>query len=190
MKGKIEFLLFIFATSNTHKHIMNFKIIIIALIVLFGLQTIAQTLNNTKADSNSRSKMLIGYCDKSGLEKGNFGISFKNEYSAYNPDKVYINKLAPKLKNIKITIVLATWCSDSKREVPRFYKVLNNAGFNDKFVSVIAVDRNKEADGLITKEMDIERVPTFIIYQNNKEIGRIIETPKRTLEKDLWKIVK
>jgi len=38
--------------------------------------------------------------------------------------------------------------------------------------------------------LDIKRVPTFIIYENGEEIGRIIETPKKSLEKDLEKIVK
>ena len=38
--------------------------------------------------------------------------------------------------------------------------------------------------------MNIERVPTFIIYRGEKEIGRIVETPKKSLERDLWNIVK
>ena len=169
---------------------MNLKLVIIALIVLLGLKTTAQKINNTVVDPNSRVKMLVGYCDKNGLEKGNFGVTFKNQYGNYKPDKEYIKKLAPKLKDITITIVLATWCSDSKREVPRFYKVLNDAGYNEESVSIIAVDKNKKAVGINTEELNIQKVPTFIIYKNKKEIGRIVETPKKTLEKSLWKIVK
>ncbi len=169
---------------------MNFRLIIITLIILFGLKVTAQNINNTVVDPNSRVKMLVGYCDKKGLEKGNFGVTFKNEYGNYKPDKEYIKKLAPELKNVTITIVLATWCSDSKREVPRFYKVLNDVGYNENQISIIAVDRNKEAEGIDTEELNIQKVPTFIIYKNNKEIGRIVETPKKTLEKSIWKIVK
>ncbi len=169
---------------------MNIKLVIVSLIILLGLKTTAQNINNTVVDPNSRVKMLVGYCDKKGLEKGNFGVTFKNEYGNYKPDEEYIKKLSPKLKDITITIVLATWCSDSKREVPRFYKVLNDAGYNENRISIIAVDRNKEAVGINTEELNIQKVPTFIIYKNKKEIGRIIETPKKTLEKSLWKIVK
>ncbi len=72
----------------------------------------------------------------------------------------------------------------------RFFKVLNEAGYNDKRVKVIAVDKNKEAVVVNVKDMNIERVPTFIIYRGEKEIGRIVETPKKSLERDLWNIVK
>jgi thiol-disulfide isomerase/thioredoxin len=103
---------------------------------------------------------------------------------------MYINKLENKIDDVEITIVLATWCSDSQREVPRFYKVINEAGYNDKRVQVIAVDKNMEAIVVDIKDMDIKRVPTFIIYKDEKEIGRIVETPKKSLERDLWNIVK
>ena len=37
--------------------------------------------------------------------------------------------------------------------------------------------------------LGIQRVPTFIIYKNNIESGRIIETPKTSLEQDLVNIL-
>lgn len=169
---------------------MKIKIIIIALIVLSGLQTTAQMINSMVVDPKTKTKMLIGYCDKKGLQKDVYGIYFKSQYDVYNPADVYTKKLEKKIDDVEITIVLGTWCSDSEREVPRFYKVLNEAGYNDKRVKVIAVDKNKEAIVVDIRDMDIKRVPTFIIYKNEKEIGRIVETPKKSLERDLWKIVK
>lgn len=167
---------------------MRIKILIIALIVISGLQTIAQ-MNSMVVDPNTKTKMLIGYCDKNGLEKDVYGVYFKSQYDVYSPAEGYITKLEEKIDDVEITIVLATWCSDSQREVPRFYKVLNEAGYNDRRVKVIAVDKNKEAIVVDISDMDIQRVPTFIIYKNEKEIGRIVETPKKSLERDLWKIV-
>ena len=38
-------------------------------------------------------------------------------------------------------------------------------------------------------DLDIELVPTFIFYRNGEELGRIVETPEDTLEKDLAEIV-
>jgi hypothetical protein len=38
-------------------------------------------------------------------------------------------------------------------------------------------------------DLNIERVPTFIIMNEGIEIGRIIETPEETLEADLLKIL-
>jgi len=169
---------------------MNIKIIAIVLIVLSGMQATAQMMNSMVVDPKTKTKMLIGYCDKNGLEKDIYGVYFKSQYDIYKPASTYIDKLEPKLDDVEITIVLGTWCSDSQREVPRFYKVLNEAGYNDKRVKVIAVDKSKEAIVVDIKDLNIEKVPTFIIYKDDVEMGRIIETPKKSLEKDLWKIVK
>lgn len=156
--------------------------------MISGLQTKAQ-MNSMVVDPKTNSKMLMGYCDKKGLEKDIYGIYFKSQYDIYKPSESLIKKLEKKIDEVEITIVLGTWCSDSQREVPRYYKVLNEAGYNDKRVKVIAVDKNKEAIVVDIRNLNIQKVPTFIIYKNDVEIGRIIETPKRSLEKDLWKII-
>ncbi len=132
----------------------------------------------------------MGYCDKKGLQKGEYGAYFDSQYDIYKPSQSYISKLQDKLNDYEITIVLGTWCIDSKVQVPHFYRILNEAGYNDKRVKVIAVDKMKEAVLVDISMMNIERVPTFIIYKDEKEVGRIIETPQKTLERDLWKIIK
>jgi len=165
-------------------------IIVSIIIVIAGFQANAQMMNSMVVDQNTKTKMLIGYCDKSGLQKDVYGVYFNSQYDLYKPDESYIKKLSTKLNDVEITIVLGTWCSDSQREVPRFYKVLNDAGYNDKRVKVIAVDKSKEAIVVDISNLNIERVPTFIIYKNDVEIGRIIETPKNSLERNLWKIIK
>ncbi len=168
---------------------MNIKIIVIAIVAFSGLQIMAQK-NHMIIDEKTKTNMLVGYCDKNGLEKDAYGVYFLNEYDSYEPNDRYINKLNDKLDNVEMTIVLGTWCSDSKREVPRYYKILNEVGYDDKRIRLIAVDRNKEATGIDIMEIDIQKVPTFIIYKDKIEIGRIIETPNKSLESDLWKIVK
>ena len=45
-------------------------------------------------------------------------------------------------------------------------------------------DRSNEAEGL-----RIELVPTIIFYKDGSEIGRIVETPVESMEKDLLKII-
>ena len=74
--------------------------------------------------------------------------------------------------------------------MPHFYKVLNEAGYNDKRVKVIAVNKRKEAILVDINDLNIERVPTMIIYKDDKEVGRIIESPKKSHEQDLWKIIR
>lgn len=147
-------------------------------------------MNTTVVDPKTNSKMLMGYCDKKGLQKGIYGAYFESQYDIYKPVQTYISNLETKLDDYEITVVLGTWCGDSKIQVPHFYKVINEAGYNDKRVKIIAVDKKKEAILVDISDMDIQRVPTFIIYKDDKEVGRIIETPKKSLERDLWKIVR
>ena len=40
-----------------------------------------------------------------------------------------------------------------------------------------------------TEGLNIEKVPTFIFYKNGIEIGRIIESPEKSIEKDFLKIL-
>ncbi len=168
---------------------MRARLIIISLVILFGYQAIGQ-MNSSVLDPKTKTSMLMGYCDKEGLQKGEYGAYFDSQYDIYKPSQGIISKLQNKLNDYEITIVLGTWCIDSKREVPHFYRVINEAGYNDKRVKVIAVDKRKEAVLVDISKMNIEKVPTFIIYKDDKEVGRIIETPKKTLEHDLWKIIK
>ena len=103
-----------------------------------------------------------------------------------------MNKLAEIDLNIlficNITVVLGTWCSDSQREVPRLYSILDYLGFPEKNLELICVDRKKDAAGTEVMDLSIELVPTIIIYIGEEEIGRIIESPVESLEEDLVKI--
>ncbi len=168
---------------------MNNRIIVLSLIILFGYNAVAQ-MNSMVVDPQTKTKMLMGNCNIKGLNKDIYGAYFRSQYDVYKPAELYTSKLEEKIDDCEITIVLGTWCSDSQREVPRFFKVLNEAGYNDKRVKVIAVDKKKQAIVVDISDMNIERVPTFIIYKDDKEVGRIVETPKRSLERDLWKIIK
>ncbi len=88
-----------------------------------------------------------------------------------------------------IKIVMGTWCSDSRREVPRFYKLLDELKLVDEEITLINVDRMKKVPEINMDDLNILLVPTFIIYRGGKEIGRIVETPIETLEKDLLNIL-
>jgi len=140
-------------------------------------------------DEKSGKPMLIGLCDRTAFADSNFSWWFNSEYEYYPADSTAVIRFSKKLQDVKITIVMGTWCSDSRREVPRFYKVLDKAGYDTQNTTLICVDRNKTAPGGLVEKLDIKFVPTFIFSRNDKEIGRIVEAPKETLELDLVKIV-
>jgi hypothetical protein len=51
---------------------------------------------------------------------------YYEEFNSYEPDIELLNNLESSggLAGVDITIVMGTWCSDSRREVPRFTSFL------------------------------------------------------------------
>jgi thiol-disulfide isomerase/thioredoxin len=100
-----------------------------------------------------------------------------------------VTQLRKRLDNVEIIIVLGTWCSDSEEQVPKFLKVLDKIHFDDSDLTMICVDRDKLAGDVDISKFGIQKVPTFIIFRNDNEIGRIVETPMNSLEGDLLMIL-
>ncbi|MFH1198229.1 MAG: thioredoxin family protein [bacterium] len=165
---KIALLLFLFSTTSTF----------------------AQTEFQIITDEKSGKPMLVGITDREAYRDTNFSSWFDTEYQNYLVDTLSVIGLKEKINDFKVTIVLGTWCGDSKREVPRLLKIFDIIEMQKENYTFINVDRQKkgmttEADG-----MNIMLVPTMIFYKDGNEIGRIIETPAETLEIDLINILK
>ena len=97
------------------------------------------------------------------------------------------------MKDIRIQIFLGTWCGDSKREVPRFIKLVNSINFPTNQIELIGLGASdslyKKSPQGEEKGLGIFRVPTIIIYRKGAEINRINEYPALSLEKDLLTIM-
>lgn len=152
----------------------------------------SQTLNHIELDQKG-NEVLLGEINKLGLTQNSFNSWFSKNHEDYLVNKAVVKKLKDALKQYEIKVFLGTWCGDSKKEVPRFYKVLETAKFPESQLQVIAVNRTKEAykqsPNHEEKGMNIHRVPTFIFYKDGKEVNRIVEHPKETFERDLLSIV-
>ncbi len=139
------------------------------------------------------SEMLLGNCTRDCLLQKPFSDWFIKNYEEYKVDSSQIETRSKLLKKKNITIFLGTWCGDSKREVPRMLKILDAAGVHEKQINLIMVSNDdgmyKQSPQHEEKGMNILRVPTFIISEGKNEIGRIIEFPKQSLEKDLMLIL-
>jgi hypothetical protein len=163
----------------------NAKCCILFIMAFLPLIIFSQEMNNKVTDPKSGKEILIGNCDRSELEKGEFGRLFDEYYKIYEPDIAVLTQLKQKQEGVEILIVMGTWCSDSQEQVPKFFKILDKIKFSKKDVQIICVDRDKLAGDTDIINYNIQKVPTFVIYRKGREIGRIIETPYATLEKDL-----
>ncbi|PHS65871.1 MAG: thiol reductase thioredoxin [Flavobacterium sp.] len=133
--------------------------------------------------------MLLGKINQQGFKTKEFSEWFTQNYNDHTLDSETINTIKPKLKNVNIKVFMGTWCSDSQRETPALYKVLEAAKFNMENFEIIAVNHDKETPKHLEKGMDIQYVPTIIFYKNGKEIGRYVESAQETLEKDMLAIL-
>ncbi|MGK0413315.1 MAG: thiol-disulfide isomerase/thioredoxin [Polaribacter sp.] len=140
------------------------------------------------AQKNDRG-YLIGVANKSSFEDASFKPWFDSRYNEYTTDQKVIEQLKKEVNKFTIKGFLGTWCGDSRRETPRFYKILEETGFDQTYFELISVGRNKKTPDNLQAGFDIIRVPTFIFLKDGKEVGRFVEYPRETLEKDILKIV-
>jgi len=133
--------------------------------------------------------ILINKANQDGFKQDPFKEWYTQNYADYQLDNASIETLKPLLKGIKIQAFMGTWCSDSKRETPRFYKIMKAANYKEKHIDLITVSRQKDTPLGFEKGLNITNVPTFIFYKNGKEINRIVESPVQSLEKDMIAIL-
>jgi len=169
---------------------MKKNIFLSGLIFSLGLTILSQELNQTFFSDKTNSVILIGYCNRDAFTNPEFQYWFEETYENYTPDITTMDELSNiDLFPFAIKIIMGTWCSDSQREVPGFYRILDDLAFPEYKITLINVNRIKEVPGLDISDLNIEKVPTFIFHKNGKEIGRIIEAPVENLEKDMLKII-
>jgi hypothetical protein len=161
-----------------------------AVLLLLAIHSTAQSLNKKVQDSTRKALIMINQCTRDSVTNfPDFKPMYDSQYPDYSPDAATIAEIKSNVEGFKVTIIMGTWCIDSKLQVPHFYKILDQAGITEEEITLICVDGNKKAaDGLID-HLNVDRVPTFILNRNGKELGRIVEFPKDTLEKDLLAIL-
>lgn len=143
---------------------------------------------------NAKPEILYGIIQKQDLMRPPFDAWFNQGYDNYQPDLLTSNKLKDLItKDISIQVFLGTWCGDSKREVPRFLKILDGLVFPAKKLQLIALGGS---DSLVKQSPQHEeegrgifRVPVIIVYRNGIEVNRINEFPALSLESDLYAIL-
>lgn len=109
--------------------------------------------------------------------------------ASYNPHEEAIQKLKALAVPVKIEIILGTWCPDSKDYVSAYFKIVEVVDNPLILSSYIGIPKEKEDREPYIRDKNIQRVPTFIVFLNDKEMGRIIEYPQKSIEEDLVDII-
>jgi thiol-disulfide isomerase/thioredoxin len=89
-----------------------------------------------------------------------------------------------------IKVFMGVWCEDSRQEIPEFMQILDALDGDAPFaVEFFAVDERKEQPVRELEANAVWYVPTFVVLRHGREVGRIVEQPARSLEKDLLRLL-
>lgn len=150
------------------------------ILVLYGASYVGAHADEENATD------LLGVISVSEIKDSPHANWYQENETSYSVDNNALSEIDHLLEGVEIKVVMGTWCHDSKREVPRFYKILNNKSAE---IEMIALDRKKRSPNGETDGMAITNTPTFIFYKNGKEMNRIVEMPVESLERDMIKIL-
>ncbi len=110
--------------------------------------------------------------------------------NSYKPNPTAVTGLQKNKDSIQLLVFMGTWCEDSQSIIPKFYSLIETAGYSNDRVTLIGVDRNKTTFSHLTEALNITNVPTIIVMKKGKEQGRVVEYGKYGLfDKELGEIL-
>lgn len=108
----------------------------------------------------------------------------------YVPHEASMKTIQENIGDYTIEVFMGTWCPDSQREIPRFYKILDETDFNQsKNLKLYTLDHGMHSESGEEKGKNIIKVPTIIFYKDGKEVNRFVEHPRESITRDMAKIV-
>lgn len=131
---------------------------------------------------------ILGPLDRADVERRLPG--WRAARQSAQPDPEAVRALGSVPPGAEVLVFLGTWCSDSEREVTRLWSALDALGAPPPFtVRWIGVDRAKTAPAALLHGMQVRRVPTIVVRRAGREIGRIVETAPRGIERELFALL-
>ena len=154
-----------------------------ALVLLAGL---AASVCAGAAPSTHR-QVLVGPATREQIEAA--APEWGREAAEAHPDAEAARALLQVPRGAEVLVFLGTWCSDSKREVARLWRALDDAGGAGPelpfAVSYLCVSEDKRQPAAAVAEFGLRYMPTFVVRRGGKEVGRVVEISPGGIESDL-----
>lgn len=170
----------------------HYTLLLLCLSFASFAQNSSPFINQESLDARGNT-MLLGPCSKVAFMRFPYNRWYDQYYNGYTVDTISTQSFKTDLKDKEVLIFGATWCGDTQQNLPRFLKILEKAELSNAKIRMVMVDnaqeRYKQSPTHEEANRNIFRVPTFIVLKKGEEIGRIIERPVESLEKDLAKII-
>ncbi|MEP5613670.1 MAG: hypothetical protein ABJP45_15570 [Cyclobacteriaceae bacterium] len=160
----------------------NLTTIALLLSLQFGF---GQPMNRSFENANGTIK-LLGQVTLDRLKSDPFDEWYQTNYVEHSLDQKTLETID---LSDSITIFMGTWCGDSRREVPRFIKMLESESFDFAKLKIVCLNSGfqnyKQAPEREERGANVHRVPTFVFHESDgTEIGRVVEEPVVSLEAD------
>ena len=126
-----------------------------------------------------RSAVLLGPVTREKVEAAPEWVQAEVDAK---PDAAAAQALAAVEPGAEVTVYLGTWCGDSRREVPRFWKAVDAAGgsvpFDGPLRRASTAPKKEPAD--LVKQDGVRYLPTFIVRRGGQRGGARSSRPRRT----------
>ncbi len=135
-------------------------------------------------------KVYKGIITRELIEKDTAIKWYSNNLKGYIPNADGLEAVRANKDSIQLLVFMGTWCGDSHFIIPKFFALLDAAGFSKDRVTLIGVDRNKKTISHLTEALGIINVPTIMVMKNGKELGRVVEYGKYGMfDKEMGEII-
>jgi thiol-disulfide isomerase/thioredoxin len=149
------------------------KYLVSLLFVAIAATSFAQT--QYEVIEKSGRKILKGIINRDLLAKDSSFKWFRQQQEGYAPSADIVSGIKSKAGDIQYLVFGGTWCGDTRFLLPKFYSLLDTAGITEDHITLVGVDYSKKAIGNLAEAFNIQRVPTFIVLKDGKEVGRVVE---------------
>ena len=162
------------------KNVFLFAGAAIAMVACGGSKKAAMTISEPPKTyevlkDRDGGKMLRGIIKEEQITGDTAFHWYADNLKFYKPNVTTVEQLKDKKDSISLVIFGGTWCHDTQNILPKYFSVLDAAGFPKDKVTLVIVDRNKKTIGDLQTPFHITNVPTLIVMKGGKEQGRIIE---------------
>lgn len=164
--------------------------ILTGLFLVFGVLGFQVHAQGAQDQARQINYQYTGELDKEDLTNSPYTARWFNQrYKIYRPAPNAVETIKEHIGDYEIEVYMGTWCPDSHREIPRFYKLMEQADYDESKVTVYTLDRRNSSVGGTEKGKNIIAVPTIIFYKDGIEVNRFIEHARESIARDIAKIV-
>lgn len=170
---------------------MKIKTVLIIIVAFFaGRTAFSQNQFEVLKEGAPGEKTFKGIISREVLQNDSSFKWYAENLKGYTPNAVAVDALKKNADSIQLLTFMGTWCEDSHNIIPKFYSLLDVAGFSKDRVTLVGVDRNKKTLSHLAEALNVINVPTIIVLKNGKELGRVVEYGKYGMfDKELGEII-